>query len=128
MTEKISINLNKIVSDISEENILERVLREAITNSIHARGTNIECHIKTSKTLIDNIEEIEKILVSDNGDGFTDDNINSFKQYGSDYNTKKWGAKGTGRFCFLKISDKIKYKSLNKEIGLNSDGEISTNE
>lgn len=128
MTEKISINLNKIVSDISEENILERVLREAITNSIHARATNIECRIKTSKTLIANIDEIEKILISDNGEGFTNDNIKSFKQYGSDYNTKKWGAKGTGRFCFLKISDKIKYKSLGKEIELNSDGEILTND
>lgn len=35
----VSINLKTIISKIPTDKIVERVLREAITNSIHAKAT-----------------------------------------------------------------------------------------
>lgn len=49
-------------------------------------------------------------------------------QYGTDYKTEQWGAKGTGRFCFLKITDKVYYESLGKSIELTRDGKIIQND
>lgn len=125
-TTDVFINLKAILSKISTENIIERVLREAITNSIHAKATKIDCFIQTKNNLLDKQDslDIQGIIVKDNGEGFNKENLESFMQYGTDYKTKQWGAKGTGRFCFLKITDKIYYESLGKSIQLTRSGKI----
>ncbi|RAX56402.1 hypothetical protein CCZ01_09615 [Helicobacter monodelphidis] len=118
--ENININLERIIKKIPIDNIIDRVLREAISNSIHAKATQINCKFKTMPTLIENECDIDEMIIEDNGEGFTADNLNSFKIYGTDYKAEKWGAKGTGRFCFLKITDKIVYKSLKQIITLDT--------
>lgn len=126
----VSINLKGVISKIPTDKIVERVLREAITNSIHAKATKIDCFIQTRNNLLDKRDslDIQEIIVKDNGEGFNEENLNSFMQYGTDYKTRQWGAKGTGRFCFLKITDKIHYESLGKEIELTKDGKITQND
>lgn len=131
-TYNVSVNLKTIISKISTDKIIERVLREAITNSIHAKATKIDCFIQTQSNLLFladslDIKEIKEITVKDNGEGFNKENLNSFMQYGTDYKTKQWGAKGTGRFCFLKITDRVSYESLGKSIELTRDGKITQN-
>lgn len=126
-------NVPRIVREIKEHDILKRVFLEAITNSIHAKATKIDCFVEVENTLFDDDEKLEnkitgnvqKITIKDNGVGFDKDNLKSFKEHQTDYKEKQWGAKGTGRFCFLKLSDTVNYKSLNKEIILNINGEIT---
>lgn len=131
LREKITVNLENIVKNISGNNILERILREAIVNSIHAKATLINCHLETkNSSLFDKSEfdnnsiQISKITIEDNGEGFNDSNLISFKEYGTNYKTGEWGAKGTGRFCFFKIADEIVYKSLGQKITLTKKGLI----
>lgn len=126
----VSINLKTIISKIPTDKIVERVLREAITNSIHAKATKIDCFIQTKNNLLHKKDslDIKEIIIKDNGDGFNKENLKSFMQYGTDYKTEQWGAKGTGRFCFLKITDKVYYESLGKSIELTRDGKIIQND
>lgn len=129
-TYDVSINLKTIISKIPTDKIVERVLREAITNSIHAKATKINCFIQTKNNLLDKKDnlDIEGITVKDNGEGFNEENLKSFMQYGTDYKTEQWGAKGTGRFCFLKITDRVYYESLGKSIELARNGKIIQND
>ena len=129
----IGVNVPRMVKEIREDDILKRVLLEGITNSIHAKATKIDCFIEVEKMLHLTDKEtkkmikgsVQKIVIKDNGVGFDDKNFESFRLYGTDYNTKEWGAKGTGRFCFLKLSDNVKYCSRQRDIILNINGEIT---
>lgn len=108
----MNTNINKIVNDISKANILERIVYEAILNSIHAESTNIECIFEyINGTVQSEFKNIKSINIIDNGVGFTDDNIKSFDTYLSEFKTKKWGSKGTGRFSFLKLFKNVYYES-----------------
>ncbi len=108
-------NIEAIVNDLHSVNI-EHIIYEAITNSIQANATNIDIKIyQTSILEEDKTPYINKIEVIDNGDGFTEDNTKSFKQYRSTYK-KSLGAKGIGRFLYLKLFNKISIDSLDKHI------------
>jgi len=116
----MNTNINKIVSDVSKVNILERIVYEAILNSIHAEATSIECVFEyIDGTVQSEFKNIKSIHIIDNGVGFIDDNIKSFDTYLSEYKTKKWGSKGTGRFSFLKLFKNVYYESCFKTDGKN---------
>lgn len=91
----------------------------------------INCYLETKgnslfdKSDVDNNSiQISKITIEDNGEGFNDENLMSLKEYGTNYKTGEWEAKGTGRFCFFKIVDEIVYKSLGQKITLTKKGLI----
>lgn len=108
----MNTNINKIVSDIAKVNILERVVYEAILNSIHSNSENIECIFEyLNGTVKSEYKNIKSINIIDDGDGFIENNIKSFDTYLSEYKTKQWGSKGTGRFSFLKLFKKVYYTS-----------------
>lgn len=108
-------NIEAIVNDLQNVDI-EHILYEAITNSIQANANNIDIKIyQTSILEEDKTPYINKIEVIDNGDGFTENNTNSFKQYRTTFK-KSFGAKGVGRFLYLKLFDKISIDSLDKHI------------
>ena len=106
-----------INEDVSNRVTQYDVLYEAITNSIHANATKINCSLTSFDNLINDDEgneiadrKIDTIKVVDNGDGINDDNYNSFCKFRSNYKIKL-GCKGVGRFTFLKVYDNAKYKS-----------------
>lgn len=67
-----------------------------------------------SKQLFENVKTINAIRVIDNGEGFTDDNLASFKTAYSRKN-KEFGGKGIGRFTILAAFQKILVGSNFKE-------------
>lgn len=127
------INVPKILKSISENNIIERIIYEAILNSVHSESTIIECRINFENEQLlaeDRYKQLKNIIITDDGIGFNKKNLKSFKTYSSDYKTKDWGSKGTGRFSFLKCCNKVYYESefyeernfIRKKINFNIDG------
>lgn len=118
---KMFAEIKRIVDeDISNRVTQFDVLFEAITNAVHANATEITCALGSSDNPIKEneieiiVKKVETITVSDNGDGLTDANYDSFCKYRSEYK-KALGCKGVGRFVFLKVYNFANYKSTLKE-------------
>jgi len=99
-------------------------LLEAIINAIHAieeSGTNngrIDIYLERDETQL-SFEEtapVMNIVVEDNGIGFTADNFMSFQTSDSSFKRAK-GAKGIGRFVWLKAFKNIQVESQFQENG-----------
>lgn len=107
------INLRKFIAEHYKGGVTARdVVREAVTNSIHAGGTKISVDLRFSEKqteLLDLPSErvvLESISIEDNGEGFTDDNINYFDEICTNHKDQI-GGKGVGRLSFLKFSDSV---------------------
>ncbi len=125
----ISANIESIVNNLNEIT-WEQVIFEAITNSLQANAKNIEVRFTHLTLDLENIHKsIEKLNIIDDGEGFHDNNTNSFKEYGSQYKKKKLdiSAKGIGRFLYLKLFEKVKIESLDKEINFSMNQDIDVN-
>ena len=108
------INIKRMVNNLKRVTPL-KVLQEAIVNSIHANATKIEVSIKYGNQLVeDSSPPIQSVTVTDNGDGFTKKNRDSFCEYGTEEKIKI-GCKGVGRISFLRIFNNVKIKSFLKE-------------
>lgn len=108
-------NIEAIVNDLQNVTV-EHTLFEAIMNSIQAHATTVDVTLYQSSILEnDTTPYINRVEIKDNGDGFTEENTKSFKQYRSTYK-KSLGAKGIGRFLYLKLFDKVSIDSLDKHI------------
>ena len=84
---------------------LSLVYFEAIANSLDANASNIDINIyMKDKTASHTLQ----ITITDNGDGFTDENFNRFDKL---LNPKDESHKGIGRLVFLKYFDKIEIQS-----------------
>ena len=60
--------------------------------------------------------DIENIIVTDNGIGFTDENYESFNTYASDFK-KMLGCKGVGRMIWLKAFNHVEIESIYEQNG-----------
>ena len=99
-------------------------LYEAIVNSIQSISqsqiSNGYVHVKIERentpSLFDYTWEtdIENIVITDNGIGFTDDNFKSFNTYASDFK-KMLGCKGVGRMIWLKAFNSVEIHSTYQE-------------
>lgn len=111
-------NIESIVNDLKRVSV-EKVTFEAITNSIQAKSTDIKIFFyEKNDSTIDEEQDfhtIDEIKIIDNGDGFNDANIDSFRIYRSNYK-KDLGAKGIGRFLYLKLFKEVDITSLSKRI------------
>ncbi|MHB9026721.1 MAG: ATP-binding protein [Armatimonadota bacterium] len=114
---KTLTNLRRVVEeDVSNRTTQMHVLNEAITNAIHANATRIICRLTPGHDVLKTDEvnifpqKVTAIEVEDNGDGFNDDNYDSFGKYRSDYKAEL-GCKGVGRLVFLKVFDTVVYSS-----------------
>lgn len=76
---------------------LDKAVTEAVVNSIHAKASRISVRFISSD---DN--SLVGILIEDNGEGFTDKNIESFFDLHSKHKKAK-GGKGVGRAAWLKF-------------------------
>jgi hypothetical protein len=109
-----------IVNDLKKVTI-NQVAYEAITNSIHAEATQIDLSVISLNSDLDDVENqfISEIKLTDNGHGFKTEDLDSFQTYRSLHKKTKFGAKGVGRFLFLKLFNNVHIISLGKEIKFN---------
>ncbi|MCY7333125.1 MAG: hypothetical protein LH649_10815 [Pseudanabaena sp. CAN_BIN31] len=123
---KMKVNLVGRVKNMTLPNSKALMpLFEAIVNSIHSIEETgiadgwIRITIERNETqgnLLDNSRNIYPITsfkIADNGAGFNDDNFESFLTSDSARKVEK-GAKGIGRFLWLKVFDSVYIKSIYK--------------
>lgn len=120
-----------IVNDLKKVSI-SQVAFEAITNSIHAEANHIHVAINSLNDDFDDTESqlVSEVIITDNGHGFKEKDLKSFQTYRS-LHKKKLGAKGIGRFLYLKLFERVNVISLNKEIKFTLEDDVvieNTNE
>ena len=122
------VTTKQIVKKLPTNLKLLSVLNEAITNSIQANATEIEIYFYTLATdLFGDSRKVRNILIIDNGDGFTDKNIDSFNHYMSEYK-QALGCKGIGRFTYLTICEKVEFESYNNNKNIKFNFNLETEE
>ncbi len=90
---------------------------EAVSNSIHAINDRFSEATAASKGKVqvdislDEHDDIDSISVTDNGIGFTPENIHSFETSDSRFKYQR-GGKGVGRFIWFKMFETIKVDSV----------------
>jgi hypothetical protein len=109
------INLRKFIAEHYKGGVTARdVIREGITNSIHAGANEISVDLwfeKQSDLLGDEVRNVlDRITVSDNGEGFTQDNLNYFDEICTGHKDDI-GGKGVGRLSFLKYANRVEVRS-----------------
>lgn len=116
------INIERIVRDIKTRSTSLTPIIEAVCNSIEAIGQTTEdgkirIVLKRDGCQDLGLEdkpvkgEIIAVDIIDNGEGFTDENRESFDTYRSDYKITS-GGKGFGRFMFLKYFNRVAVESV----------------
>lgn len=100
-TLSIPANILTLVNKYDKRNFTG-MLAEAISNSIQAGATDIECKISG--------DNFDCVVITDNGEGFHTDNIISFQTFLSEYKKNKFGSKGMGRLSYLYL-----YRDVNIE-------------
>jgi len=117
----MDINIKAILKEFRNISF-DKVIFEAITNSIQANATSIKIELFSDSLNIDKKEKyISSFSVIDNGDGFLDANLQSFKEYKSDLKIEL-GSKGIGRFLYLKLFHNIEIISLDKSMIFSEQG------
>lgn len=102
--------------DISSRVSQYDVIFEAITNSIHACATKIDCLLDSYDSSLmgndseNNVTKLNSIIVRDNGEGLHKKNYESFCKYRTEYK-RDLGCKGVGRFVFLKVYSYAEFRS-----------------
>jgi hypothetical protein len=109
------INLKKFIAEHYKGGVTARdVIREGITNSIHAGANEISVDLwfeKQSGLFGDEIRNVlDRITISDNGEGFTQDNLNYFDEICTGHKDDI-GGKGVGRLAFLKYANRVEVRS-----------------
>lgn len=111
------INLRKFIAEHYKGGVSARdVIREALTNSIHAGSKQISVDLHFSEKqqeLTPGTEErrvLEKITIVDDGEGFTPENLNFFDEVCTGHKDNI-GGKGVGRLAFLKYAKSVKIRS-----------------
>ncbi|MFY4862098.1 ATP-binding protein [Aliarcobacter butzleri] len=112
MAGKVEASIDNIINDLQEIK-WEQVIFEAVTNSLQANAININIKFYSNSLEVTEKKYIDQIIIEDDGEGFTEKNIESFKNYRSPLK-RDLGCKGIGRFLYLKIFEKIQIKSLDK--------------
>lgn len=110
------INLRKFIAEHYKGGVSARdVIREALTNSIHAGGKSISVDLRFSDRQLElsPAEErrvLEQITISDDGEGFTSENLCFFDEICTNHKDSI-GGKGVGRLAFLKYANKVEIRS-----------------
>ncbi|MGC9449696.1 ATP-binding protein [Cereibacter johrii] len=111
------INLRKFLADHYKGGVSARdVIREALTNSIHAGATDIIVDLRFSDKQAEMFKDaaervvLEEISIRDDGEGFTPANLNYFDEICTSHKDDI-GGKGVGRLAFLKYARKVYIRS-----------------
>lgn len=117
------INLRKFIAEHYRGGISARdVIREAVTNSIHAGAKNISVDLNFAELSPDLFlgsaerRALDKISVTDDGEGFTLENLQYFDEICTGHKDSI-GGKGVGRLAFLKFANGVNVRSqLNDQL------------
>jgi anti-sigma regulatory factor (Ser/Thr protein kinase) len=111
------INLRKFIAEHYKGGVSARdVIREALTNAIHAGGKAISVDLHFSERqqeITPDSEErrvLEQIRITDDGEGFTPENLSFFDEICTSHKDSI-GGKGVGRLAFLKYAERVEIKS-----------------
>lgn len=109
------INLEKFINEHYRGGVAARdVIREGVTNSIHAgaQSISIDLHFDKEITFFADEERsvLNKIVISDDGEGFTDANLIHFDEICTAHKDSI-GGKGVGRLAYLKYAQKVEVTS-----------------
>jgi len=119
------VSIKNIVDDLPSKINWEQAIYEAITNSIQANATDIKINfIQDALDMEDTKKYIIAIDIEDNGDGFTKDNLDAFREYKTQHK-RKLGCKGIGRFLYLKVFENVHIDSLDKTIDFEVNKDIT---
>jgi len=102
----MQINLANAIKKFYPNPVLEQVYFEAIANSIYANATEINLDISIESY---SKPETLKMTISDNGDGFND---NNYHKFGRLLETDDEDHKGLGRLVFLNYFKKVSISSI----------------
>ena len=121
MSNTVEVEISAILRNLNGNITFLQPALEAIVNSLEANATEIVVEfIKSDQIAIDDkMAKIDAYTITDNGDGFNTDNINSFKKLWSEHKLEL-GCKGSGRFTWLKVFKNIlivsELKDTNKRV------------
>lgn len=109
------INLKKFIAEHYKGGVTARdVIREGVTNSIHAGADAITVDLwfdRQPGLFGDEVRNVlEQITISDDGEGFTEDNLNYFDEICTGHKDDI-GGKGVGRLAFLKYANRVDVRS-----------------
>ena len=104
----MKVNIERAIKSITETIDYYQPLYESIVNAYQADASNIKIKFLTKD------DYVIGYSVEDDGEGFTNKNIDSYLELWSDYNIKK-GALGSGRILCLKVFDNIIINSQTKD-------------
>lgn len=111
------INLRKFIAEHYKSGVTARdVIREAITNSIQAGSKSIVVDLAFSspnQEMFSGSDErrvLEQISITDDGEGFTKENLAYFDEICTSHKDSI-GGKGVGRLAFLKYANKVEIRS-----------------
>ena len=117
----VKYTIGDILESFKQPIPFEQPLIETIANSLEAKATEIEIElfVDNSQQQVndENIKVVRRIngfKVTDNGNGFTAENIDSFTKFKS-HLKRKLGCKGVGRFTWLKVYEDILIESQTEE-------------
>ncbi len=109
------INLKKFIAEHYKGGVTARdVIREGVTNSIHAGADAITVDLwfdRQPGLFGDEVRNVlEKLTIPDDGEGFTQDNLNYFDEICTGHKDDI-GGKGVGRLAFLKYANRVEVRS-----------------
>lgn len=109
------INLKKFIAEHYKGGVTARdVIREGLTNSIHAGASEISVDLgfeRQAGLFGDDVRNVlDRVTISDNGEGFTQDNLNYFDEVCTPHKDDI-GGKGVGRLAFLKFAKRVEIYS-----------------
>jgi len=109
------INLKKFIAEHYKGGVTARdVIREGVTNSIHAGAAEITvdlCFDRQPGLFGEEVRNVlDNITITDDGEGFTQDNLNYFDEICTGHKDDI-GGKGVGRLAFLKYANRVEIRS-----------------
>lgn len=109
-----NVSISTIVKRFGDRISFLQPMIEAISNSLeaHAEHINVKLYTDKNNTLVEN-NKIYSYEIEDNGEGFTEENQNSFLTYMSEHKLKI-GCKGVGRITWLKVFKRVNVESHTK--------------
>lgn len=108
----MKVNIERAIKSITEPIGFFQPLYEGIVNAFQANAENIKIKFNVENNYVIGYS------IKDDGDGFTNENIDSFLELWSSYNIEK-GALGSGRILCLKVFNNIIIESQTKDTKTN---------
>lgn len=115
----VQADISTIIEKLAKDVKFLQPVYEAITNSLEAGAKNITIAFSKDLAITEELSKITGFSITDDGEGFTKKNRDAFVVLWTK-NKLKLGCKGSGRFTWLSVFEKINIKSQvkseNKEV------------